>query len=360
MQNTKLIRRCIQGSCHIALCGRNLSHDRVVSKLCFLSLSHARKGLVDTKTQRNCFQSRLTQIVTKSTERFKLTRNTRLQLLHGIFIADVEEGTQVIAQLSQVLTHDVRTVTHYAEARSQGHENTLITHPLAGVNAHDLANMFSILLCFRSKLSHGSIEKVQVFYIFVRLIDELRNRPTNRLNSRNRHAKPCVKVHVRTCRRCIRSSQTVRARDYPLNPMRECREPAGNRIHLRCEGLQGGGKLIDLATERIKVKAVQVRHYFGHLLQCGNRGSQIGLSERSQRNKGFCQIAEDRKVNALQALSRIAELHDLSGNRGRNPDTLNRGKRSHRMSQCGNLTEVVYVHLVHSFGDRTNPLSYGR
>ena len=236
-QNAKLIRRCIQGSCHIALCGRNLSHDRVVSKLCFLSLSHARKGLVDTKAQRNCFQSRLTQIVTKSTKRFKLTRNTRLQLLHGICIADVEEGTQVVAQLSQVLTHDVRTVTHHAEARSQGHENTLITHPLAGVNTHDLTNVFGILLCFRSKLPHGSIEKVQVFYIFVRLIDEFGNRPTNRLNSRDRHAKSCVEVHVRTCRRSIRSSQAVRARDYLLNPMRKCREPAGNRVHLRCEGL---------------------------------------------------------------------------------------------------------------------------
>ena len=30
------------------------------------------------------------------------------------------------------------------------------------------------------------------------------------------------------------------------------------------------------------------------------------------------------------------------------------------MSQCRNLAEVVYVHLVHSFGDRTNPLSHGR
>ena len=178
-QHTKLVRRGVQRSRHIAVGGCYLLHDSVVTKLGFFSLCHLVKGFVNSQLEGNRFQPCLTQVITEPTQGFQFTGNTGLKLLHRFLKRQVEEGGQVVAKLCQLLAHDIRPIPGNAEARSEGHEHALISHPLSGVDTYQIANLFGILLRLLGVFAHGSVEQVHILDILIALVNPACNPGTD-------------------------------------------------------------------------------------------------------------------------------------------------------------------------------------
>ena len=167
LQNTKLVCRGFQCTSHIALCVCNLRHDCVVAQLGFFSLSHCRNAFLNAKVVCFLLQTSHRQVVTKPTKRLKLTGNTRLQLLESVRGADIEERSQIVGELGEVFAHGVSPVARNAEALSDCHKDTLIAHPLAGVDTHDFFDLLCVISGFLCILPHGHIEQVEVFDVAV-------------------------------------------------------------------------------------------------------------------------------------------------------------------------------------------------
>ena len=107
----------------------------MIAQFSLFRLGHIGNLLVDPQIVGFHLQPGLGQVITESTQRLQLSGNTRLELLHGVLNGDVEEGTEVIAKLGEVLTHKLRSVCGIAKASQQSVEHTLISHPVGRINA---------------------------------------------------------------------------------------------------------------------------------------------------------------------------------------------------------------------------------
>ena len=203
LQNTKLVCGCFQCTSHVSLCRGYLCHNGVITQLCFFSLSHGRHAFFNAEIVGFLLQPCHRQVVTESTKRLKFARDTGLQLLKSVRGTDIEERSQVVGELGEVFAHGISTVTGNAKALSDGHKDTLITHPLAGVDTHDLSDLLCVFVGFLRILPHGHREQVHVLDILVRSCNPTCNNANDSFQPHVCQTDFCGKVHIGFSERII-------------------------------------------------------------------------------------------------------------------------------------------------------------
>ena len=290
MQNTKLVRRGFQSTSHIALSVCNLRHDSIVTQLGLFSLSHARNASVNAEVVGFLLQTSHRQVIAESTKRLKLTRDTRLQLLESVRGADIVERSQIVGELGQVLAHDVRPVTRNAKTIGNRHEDTLISHPLAGVDTHDFADLLRIILRFLRKLTHRHIEQVHVLNVAVGVSNPACDNTGNPSHAHVRQADFCGEVHIGFAEYRIACGKVRVPLEQPLNLGRKGRETSRHLLHLSGKRGDSGSNSVALVCERIKVSlfqrfcnSVDLRSNFYELIQPGSQRIEPGFLNALQR-----------------------------------------------------------------------------
>ena len=295
LQNTKLVRRSFQSTSHIALSVCNLRHDSVVTQLGLFSLSHARNASVNAEVVGFLLQTSHRQVIAESTKRLKLTRDTRLQLLESVRGADIVERSQIVGELGQVLAHDVRPVTRNAKTIGNRHEDTLISHPLAGVDTHDFADLLRIILRFLRKLTHRHIEQVHVLNVAVGVSNPACDNTGNPSHAHVRQADFCGEVHIGFAEYRIACRKACIALEQSLDSCRERREASRHLLHLRSQRGNGSSNSIALFGKRVKVGLSQRLRY--------------GVNLRSEFHELVQPVCERTEARLLDALQRFECVH---------------------------------------------------
>ena len=323
MQDTELVRRRFQRSCQIPLSGCYLCHDCVVTKLGLLRLSHGRNALVNAEGQSNSFQPGLGQVIAQTPQRFQLTGNTRLQFLHGVLNRNVEKRAEIIAELSQVLTHKGSSVGCITETGQQSVEYTLISNPVGQVDTQGFADGFSVLQSRLGIIAHSNGEQVHVLLKLVRLGNdrsEHTGHPSSHLPNHN---------EFQTTENL--TEQTSVGRGFPnrvvvllcsgnqlLNSGRESGETIGHLLHFVRKRLHGSGKIGHLPGELVNVCLFQFLNHGGELSKLIDEGGQFGLFQLRQRAQTVSKGGQLIAVRPFQAVNRSADCRQLIGDRAGN------------------------------------------
>ena len=303
------------------------------------------------------------QVIAQTPQGFQLTRDTGLQFLHGVLNGNVEERTEVITELSQVLAHEGSSISGITKAGQQSVEHTLISNPVRQVDTQDFADGFSVLQSRLGILAHSNSKQVHVLLILIGLRDDRSEHTSDSPSHLPNHGEFQTTESLAEQTR-MGSSSPNRAvvplgrGNQSLNSGRESRETVGHLLHFVCKRLHGGSEIGHLPSELVNVCLFQFLNHGGELPKLIDKGGQIGLSKLGQRAQTVSKSGQLIAVRPFQVVNRTADCRQLIGDRAGNFHIADLTQGVQRTGNAGDLLlNISAVQALQSIFQLSHALS---